>query len=237
MLEAAHRARRPPAQRRRLQGACATWSRRRRTRPTSCARCSMYRRDADDKLMLLFTKPQERRGQGLFCVSTRTCGATTPAPASGSAPPSGSASAAPTRGAPTSTSRAWPKSSTPRFEGDEKLGKFETLRPRAHREGPAVDVAYPVLRLWVDKVNHNILKRQEFALSGKRLMPAPRTTRSGRSCSRSRRRPSCGSPARFASSTRSRSRTRRSCSSRPSTCRLARSANLFTKAWLEAKSR
>jgi hypothetical protein len=29
------------------------------------------------------------------------------------------------------------------------------------------DVAYPVLKLWVDKTNHNILKRQEFALSGK----------------------------------------------------------------------
>ena len=32
-----------------------------------------------------------------------------------------------------------------------------------------MDVAYPVVKLWVDKATGNVLKRQEFALSG-RLM-------------------------------------------------------------------
>jgi len=52
--------------------------------------------------------------------------------------------------------------------GDVKLGRFEAhhLELRAKK---GVDVAYPVLQLWIDKENHNLLKRQEFALSG-RLM-------------------------------------------------------------------
>jgi hypothetical protein len=32
-----------------------------------------------------------------------------------------------------------------------------------------VDVAFPVIKLWVDKETRNVLKRQEFALSGKLL--------------------------------------------------------------------
>ncbi len=35
-----------------------------------------------------------------------------------------------------------------------------------------VDVAYPVEKLCIDKVNHNILKRQEFALSGRLMRTA-----------------------------------------------------------------
>ena len=35
-----------------------------------------------------------------------------------------------------------------------------------------VDVAYPVVKLWIDKENHNILKRQEFALSGRLMRTA-----------------------------------------------------------------
>ena len=42
----------------------STSSRRRRTRPTSCARPLVYRRDADDKLMILFTKPKGEAGKG-----------------------------------------------------------------------------------------------------------------------------------------------------------------------------
>jgi hypothetical protein len=56
----------------------------------------------------------------------------------------------------------------PTFEGEEKLGKFTTyvLTLKAKQ---GVDVAYPVVKMWVDKETSNTLKRQEFALSG-RLM-------------------------------------------------------------------
>jgi hypothetical protein len=49
--------------------------------------------------------------------------------------------------------------------------KFETVcLELTVKQG--VDVAYPVVKLWVDKVNHNILKRQEFALSGRLMRTA-----------------------------------------------------------------
>lgn len=54
------------------------------------------------------------------------------------------------------------------FEGEEKLGKYTALK-LALTVKPDVDVAYPVMHLWVDKDTLNILKRQEYALSG-RLM-------------------------------------------------------------------
>ncbi len=46
------------------------------------------------------------------------------------------------------------------------LGKFTTYIVKlAAKEG--VDVSYPVLKLWIDKGDGNVLKREEYALSGK----------------------------------------------------------------------
>jgi hypothetical protein len=59
----------------------------------------------------------------------------------------------------------------PKFDGEEKLGKYETVRIELNAK-KGVDVAYPVVKLWVDKANHNILKRQEFALSGRLMRTA-----------------------------------------------------------------
>jgi hypothetical protein len=73
----------------------------------------VYRRSADQKLMILFTKPRARRGRAISGW-TRTSGATTPPPASGTGAPSASASPAPTAAAPTSTSRGSPRSTSPR---------------------------------------------------------------------------------------------------------------------------
>ncbi len=54
------------------------------------------------------------------------------------------------------------------WEADEKLGKYGVHRILL-KVKPGVDVAYPVIRLWVDSVSGNVLKRQDMALSG-RLM-------------------------------------------------------------------
>ena len=35
--------------------------------------------------------------------------------------------------------------------------------------GKPLDLAFPVIRIWIDKATKNILKRQEYALSGKLL--------------------------------------------------------------------
>ncbi len=57
---------------------------------------------------------------------------------------------------------------TAKWEADEKLGKFEVHRILLTVR-PGVDVAFPTVRLWVNKENGVVLKRQELALSG-RLM-------------------------------------------------------------------
>ena len=55
---------------------------------------------------------------------------------------------------------------TPRFRGEEKLGRYRVhhIELRAKRNA---DVPYPVVHLWVDKETNNILKRRDYALSGK----------------------------------------------------------------------
>ncbi|MHB1843915.1 MAG: outer membrane lipoprotein-sorting protein [Deltaproteobacteria bacterium] len=56
----------------------------------------------------------------------------------------------------------------PKWMGEGKLGRFETVALELHgKEG--IDLAFPVVKIWIDKETKNVLKRQEFALSG-RLM-------------------------------------------------------------------
>jgi hypothetical protein len=57
---------------------------------------------------------------------------------------------------------------TARWEADEKLGRFDVHRIQLTAR-PGVDVAFPTLRLWVNKENGVVLKRQDLALAG-RLM-------------------------------------------------------------------
>lgn len=54
------------------------------------------------------------------------------------------------------------------YLGAEKLGAYQ-VHELELKVKPGVDVAFPTLRLWVDQATNNVLKRQEFALSG-RLM-------------------------------------------------------------------
>lgn len=125
----------------------------------------VYRRDADDKLMLLFSKPKSEEGKGVLRLDKNLW---TYDPGTGK----WDRTTERERIGGTNTRRADFDESRladefePTFVGEEKLGKFETVVMELKvKEG--FDVAYPVLKLWVDKSNHNILKRQEFALSGK----------------------------------------------------------------------
>ena len=57
------------------------------------------------------------------------------------------------------------------FEATEKLGAFTAHKVRLEaREG--VDVAYPTKRLWIDAASSNILKEQDLALSGRLMRTA-----------------------------------------------------------------
>lgn len=56
----------------------------------------------------------------------------------------------------------------PTWVADGKLGKYETVE-LSLKGKDGIDLAFPVVKLWIDKDSKNILKRQEYALSG-RLM-------------------------------------------------------------------
>jgi hypothetical protein len=56
----------------------------------------------------------------------------------------------------------------PTDNGEEKLGAY-TAHVMTLKGKPGIDLAFPVIKLWVDKDTMNVLKRQEFALSGRLL--------------------------------------------------------------------
>jgi Outer membrane lipoprotein-sorting protein len=56
----------------------------------------------------------------------------------------------------------------PADAGEEKLGAYTAQRLDLKGKS-GLDLAFPVIKLWVDKDTHNVLKRQEFALSGRLL--------------------------------------------------------------------
>jgi hypothetical protein len=127
----------------------------------------VYRRDQDDKQMFLFTKPRSEAGKGylrieknlwLYDPSTGRWERRTERE----------------RIAGTNTRRGDLDESRlveeydATWEADEKLGVYGVHRILLTAKA-GVDVAFPVVRLWVDQATLNVLKRQELALSG-RLM-------------------------------------------------------------------
>jgi hypothetical protein len=119
------------------------------------------------------------------------------------------------------------------FAGEEKLGAFQTWKLVLSVKA-GVDVAFPVLHLWVDQASGNVLKRQELALSG-RLMRTSYYPRWKKVFSESK-----GTEVGFPEEMRMFDEVEKA----NSTLLLIKQidlrpleANLFTKAWLEAKSR
>lgn len=192
----------------------------------------IYRRDADDKLMLLFTKPKSEEGKGYLRLDKNLWSYD---------PNAGKWERTTEReriGGTNSRRSDFDESRLveeyePTFEAKEKLGKFEAWRLLLKaKEG--VDVAYPVVKLWIDTENRNILKRQEFALSG-RLMRTAYYPKWSKLFSESKK-GDVWVPREI--------RVFDEVEKANSTLILMKSfdlspldANLFTKAWLESKSR
>ncbi len=192
----------------------------------------IFRRDADDKLMLMFTKPKSEEGKGYLRLEKNLWSYD---------PGTGKWERTTEReriGGTNSRRSDFDESRlaeefTPKFVNEEKLGKFETMQLELTvKQG--VDVAYPVVKLWLDKGTHNILKRKEFALSG-RLMRTAYYPKWQKLFSESKK-----SEVWFPGEIRIFDEVEKS----NSTLVLFKSvdlanldANLFTKAWLEAKSR
>lgn len=129
-----------------------------------------FRRDADDRLMILFLRPKSERGKGylridknLWFYDART----------------GKWERRTEReriGGTGSNRQDFDESRLaeeyePKFKGTGKLGRYRVylleLRAKA-----GVDVAYPKIRMWVDQQSKNVLKRQDYAASGKLLRTA-----------------------------------------------------------------
>jgi hypothetical protein len=119
------------------------------------------------------------------------------------------------------------------YKGDGKLGQFDVWELELHVK-PNTDVAFPVVKLSVDQASGNVLKRQEFALSG-RLMRTLYYPRWQKLYSESKR-----ADVWYPGEIRIYDEVEKA----NSTIVVLKSvdlhpleANIFTKAWLEAKSR
>jgi Outer membrane lipoprotein-sorting protein len=127
----------------------------------------IFRRDKEDKLMMLFTKPKAEAGKGYLKVDKNlfmydpTVG-------------KWERRTERERIGGTDSQRSdydeshYARDFTPSYVGVEKLGKFDVTHLRLNAK-PEADVAYPVVDVWIDKATGNLLKAQQHALSG-RLM-------------------------------------------------------------------
>lgn len=126
---------------------------------------AIYRRDAKDKMVILFLKPKSEAGKGYLRINKNLLMYD---------PSVGKWERRTEResiGGTTSRRRDFDASSfadeyTPTYVKQEALGRFQVHHMRLKVKA-GKDVAYPVVDIWVDTKTQNLLKIQEFALSGK----------------------------------------------------------------------
>lgn len=192
----------------------------------------VYRRDADDKLMILFTKPKGEAGKGYLRLDKNLWSYDPNVGKWERRTERERIAGTDSRRADFDESRLAEEYDAT-YEGEEALGKFQ-VHKMSLKARPNIDVAYPVIKLWVDKDTTNVLKRQEFALSG-RLMRTLYYPKWQKLFSESK-----GADVWYPQEIRIYDEVEKS----NSTVILIKSvdlrsleANIFTKAWLESKSR
>jgi hypothetical protein len=127
----------------------------------------VFRRSADQRFMILFTKPKASQGQGYLRIDQNLWFYD---------PAVGKWERRTEReriGGTNSRRSDFDESRLaeeydPEDNGEEKLGVY-TAQVMTLKGKPGLDLAFPVIKLWVDKATNNVLKRQEFALSGRLL--------------------------------------------------------------------
>jgi hypothetical protein len=192
----------------------------------------VYRRSTDQKLMILFTKPKGEAGKGYLRLDKNLWNYDPTTGKWDRRTERERIAGTDSRRADFDESRLAEEYDAV-FSGEAKLGAFGTwvidLKVK-----PGVDVAYPVVKLWVDQATSNVLKRQEFALSG-RLMRTLYYPRWNKLFSESK-----GSDVWYPGEIRIYDEVEKA----NSTVVVLKSvdlrpleANIFTKAWLESKSR
>jgi hypothetical protein len=124
---------------------------------------AIYRRDADDKLAILFTLPAAEAGKGYLRLEGNLFFYD---------PTVGKWERRTEReriGGTDSNRQDFDQSRLSAeydaaYVAEEMLGKFPVHHLKLAAKA-GVDVAYPVVELWIDKASGNVLKRQDFALS------------------------------------------------------------------------
>ncbi|MCP3097601.1 outer membrane lipoprotein-sorting protein [Myxococcus sp. K15C18031901] len=192
----------------------------------------VYRRDADDKLMILFSKPKTEAGKGYLRLDKNLWSYDPNVGKWERRTERERIAGTDSRRADFDESRL-AEEFTPSYDGEGKLGKY-TAHRMTLKAKDGMDVAYPVVKLWVDKDSSNILKREDYALSG-RLMRTALYPRWKKIFSESKK-----ADVWFPEEIRIYDEVEKA----NSTIILIKSvdlrpleANLFTKAWLESKSR
>lgn len=192
----------------------------------------IYRRDRADKLVILFTKPKSERGKGYLQIDDNlflydpTVGKWERRTDRERIGGTGS------RRRDFDESRLADKFN-PSYLGPEELGTHDVHHLKLEAKEDA-DVAYPVMEVWIDVESKNLLKLQEFALSGKLV----RTTYYPKW--REKENPETGETIQFPKEIRIYDEVEEG----NKTTILFRDVsleslpdNIFTKAWLESKSR
>jgi outer membrane lipoprotein-sorting protein len=192
----------------------------------------VYRRDVDDKLMILFTKPRAEAGKGYLRIDKNLFFYD---PSVGK----WERRTARERIGGTNSQRSDFDESrlaieyAPAYAGEGTLGKYKTHHlVLTEKEG--ADVAYPKIELWLDQESGNTLKAQEFALSG-RLMRTTYYPKWRKIFSESK-----GADVYFPKEIRIFDEIEKGNSTTVVLQEVdlrSLPANLFTKAWLESKSR
>jgi len=126
-----------------------------------------YRRSSDEKFMILFTKPKSSAGQGYLRIDKNLWFYD---------PSVGKWERRTEReriGGTNSRRSDFDESRLaqeydPSDEGEEKLGVYSAQKLLLKGK-PGIDLAFPIVRIWIDKDTKNVLKRQEYALSGRLL--------------------------------------------------------------------
>src|SRR6185312_630341 len=126
-----------------------------------------FRRSQDQKFMILFTKPKSSAGQGYLRIDKNLWFYD---------PAVGKWERRTEReriGGTNSRRSDFDESRladeyVPELVKEEKLGVYNALVLKLNGK-PGLDLAFPVIKLWLDKDTNNVLKREEYALSGRLL--------------------------------------------------------------------
>jgi hypothetical protein len=130
----------------------------------------IYRRDEDDQLIILFSKPKAEAGKG-YLRKEKTLLLYEPSLGKWERQTERASIGGTGSKREDFDESRLSEEYTAKWVADEKLGKFEVHRIKLNAK-PGLDVAFPIIELWVDKATQNVLKREESALSGKLLRRA-----------------------------------------------------------------